>query len=337
MNYRRLGKTELKVSEVGLGALELGAAYGIGQECGEVPSEEETQALLKGATDVGITLFDTAGCYGLSEYRIGRFVRGMRQRPVITTKLMVQETNDGQYLDYATEKAYPSVRACVDHQVERSLRNLCVDAIDLMQLHGLPDGALFDEMTAALQAHVKAGRIRHLGASCGGQAIPKLAERGYCTAQLCYNLLDQTERRAGLELARQHDFGVLIRIPLALGILADKVERLDAERRARFEPFLDDLRARLPKGMTIPEAALRFVLSSLSVSACIPGTRRLRHLRQNAWAGDGWGLPAPLYEYLCRLSDEGKLPQWSWNEHYKLDWPKAAHEKNLQYCRSVDC
>jgi len=337
MNYRRFGKTGLEVSEVALGALEVGAAYGIGEECGQVPSEPEALALFQAAVDAGITLFDTAGAYGHSEARIGRFLKTTGERLVVTTKLNVSKGDDGQWLDYATERPYASIKACVDHQVEKSLRNLGVDAIDAVQLHGVPEREAFDEMTDALKANVEAGKIRFLGASCNAEQIPMLIEAGgYSTVQLAYNMLDQTERKKGLELAKEHGLGVLTRIPLALGVLADKVERLDAERRARFAPFLDDLRGRLPEGMTVPEAALRFVLSSPAVSACIPGTRRIGHVRENVKAGDGRGLPAELYDYLCGLADRGELPEWRWSEHYELDWPTGSAEQNLEYCRSVD-
>ena len=98
MNYRPLGKTGLEVSEVGLGALELGAAYGIGEECGQIPSDEEAAELLQAAVEAGINLFDTAGIYGLSEHRIGRFLLTTRQRVIVTTKLNVGERN-GKKLD----------------------------------------------------------------------------------------------------------------------------------------------------------------------------------------------------------------------------------------------
>jgi len=335
VNYRRFGKTELLVSEVGLGAL--GAAYGIGQESGVVPSEQEAMEVFRAAVKAGITLFDTAGAYGLSERRIGKFLRATGSKLVITTKLAVRPSGDGRWLDYATERAFPTVRACVDHQVEKSLRNLGVEAIDVEQLHGVPDGAVFDELTEALEANVAAGKIRFLGASCGGADVPRLIEAGcYSTVQLCYSMLDQTERSTGLRLAKEHDLGVLVRTPLALGVLADKLERLDGERRARFGPFLDELRSRLPEGMSVPEAALRFVLSSPEVSSVIPGSKRASHVLENARAGDGRGLPRELHAYLCGLADAGKLPKWSWFEHYQRDWPGGAKEKNLALCRSVD-
>jgi len=337
MKQRRFGKTEIQVSEVALGALEMGAKYGIGEECGEVPAEEEAHELLRAALDNGITLFDTAGVYGLSEYRIGTFLKGTSQRPTLTTKLNVRKADDGGWLDYATEYSYPTIRDCVDHQVQRSLHNLGVDTIDVMQLHGLPPDEAFDEVTSTLQAHVDAGRIRFLGASCGGAQVPKLVEAGnYSTLQLQYNILGQGERHEGLELAQKHDLGVIIRIPLALGVLADKVERLDPERRARFEPFLNELRSRLPEGMSIPEAALRFVLSHPAVAAPLVGTRRVRHLEENARAGDGAGLPQELLDWLYGLEERGELPEWSWADHFNNDWPEGSAEANLELCRSVD-
>ena len=337
MNQRRFGKTELQVSEVGLGALEIGAKYGIGEECGEIPSEDATMELFRAALDAGVTLFDTAGIYGLSEFRIGQFLKTVSERPVLTTKLNVRAGPDGQWLDYATELPYPTVRECVDHQVRKSLHNLGVDHIDVMQLHGLPPDEVFDEVTDALSDHVRAGRIGFLGASCGGAQVPRLVETSaYSTLQLQYNILQQDERNDGFKLAQEHDLGVLIRIPLALGVLADKVERLDEERRARFAPFLDELRSKLPAGMSVPEAALRFVLSNSAVSSALVGTRRVAHIRANAQAGDGQGLPPELCEFLYGLSERGELPQWSWAEHYELDWPADSSAANLELCRSVD-
>jgi aryl-alcohol dehydrogenase-like predicted oxidoreductase len=323
---------------VALGALEIGAKYGIGEECGEVPGEEEAQELLRAAWEAGITLFDTAGIYGLSEQRIGRLLRTIEGRPVVTTKLAVRVSEGGEFQDYATERPFDSVRACVDHQVERSLENLGLDAIDVMQLHGLPgDEDVFGEMVEVLKDHVGAGRIQFLGASCGGTQVPRLIEAGcFSTVQFSYNALEQSERKGGFDLAEAHDLGVLIRSPLALGVLADKVERLDAERRARFEPNLDEFRSRLPDGMTVPEGALRFILSSPAVTSVLTGTRREVHIRENARAGDGRGLPEDVYRWLLELDERGELPEWSWSEHYQKDWPSNALEDNLELCRSVD-
>lgn len=337
MEKRRFGKTELQVSEVALGALEMGAKYGIGEECGEVPPETEVNELLAASLDAGINLFDTAGIYGLSEYRIGQFLRGGAERPILTTKFNIRKSDDGQWLDYATERPFATVRACVDHQVRRSLKNLGVDYVDVMQIHGLPPEEAFDEVTAALTEHVEAGRIRFLGASCGAANIPQLVAAGvYSTLQMQFNILEQKERHTGLPLAREHDLGVIIRIPLALGVLADKVDRLDAERRARFEPFLDELRSRLPAGMTVPEAALRFVLSESQVAAPLVGTRRVKHIRENARAGDGKALPSEVLSWLHGLDERGELPEWSWADHYNNDWPSNSGPDNLELCRSVD-
>lgn len=339
MNERRLGRTELKVSELGLGALEIGAAYGIGEECGEVPGEEEAVALLRCAMESGVTLFDTAGVYGLSEYRIGRFLATTDWRPVLTSKLMVRRGEEGQWLDYATERPYESIGSCVDHQVQRTLRNLGVDTLDVMQLHGYPadDGDLLEGMIDALKAHVGAGRIRFLGASCTGQQVPDMVERGcFATVQLCYNLFDQSERERGLKLAADHDLGVLLRSPMALGVVADKRQRMEEARRRPFDAFLGELHSRLPEGMSVPEAALRFVLSQPAVSSALVGTRNPEHLRSNARAADGAGLPAEVLDWIEQQRLSGTLPEWSWSDHFRHDWPSGHAEANLQYCRSVD-
>ncbi len=338
VHQRPLGETGLTISEIGLGALEMGAKYGIGEDAGEIPSEDEAIALLRTAMESGVTFFDSAGAYGLSELRIGKFLKTTRERPVLATKLMVRPADGGRWLDYAAERPYPNVEACVDHQVERSLRNLGVGTIDLVQLHGLPEDELFDRMTAALRRHVDAGRIRVLGASCGGDAVPKLAGAGYGSVQLACNMLDQREFKSGLRLAEQHGMGVLIRIPLALGVLAGRASHIRGpdERRRRFEPLLAELQAKLPAGMTVPEAALRFLLTSPAVTSVLTGTRRGSHIQANARAGDGKGLPQEIFEWLRGLADHDGLPQWSWGEHYREDWPTNSHEANLALCRSVD-
>ncbi len=338
MNQRRLGRTGLKVSEVGLGALELGAMYGIGEDAGQVPDEAEAIGLMQEAIDAGITLFDTAGGYGLSEARIGKFLKVSRKRPVITTKLMVLEGDDGQWLDYATQRPSASIEACVDHQVERSLRNLGVDAIDVMQLHGLPKGELFLRMTAALQRHVDSGNIRFIGASCNGREIPMLAEHGYSTIQISCNMLAQKEFNEGVNLAAEYDFGVLVRSPLALGVLAGRTRHMkgDDGRKKRFAPFLDALEKKLPDGMPISEAALRFLLSSPTISGVLTGTRKGKHIRANAHAGDGAGLPEDVFNWIREAFEQNDVPQWNWSEHREHDWPSDAAESNLALCRSVD-
>ena len=337
MQFRRLGGTDLQVSAIGLGALEIGAKYGIGEECGEIPDEEAALDMMRTAVDAGITLFDTAGNYGISEYRIGRFLARAEAPLIITTKLNILEGEAGQWLDYATQRPFPSIAACIDHQVRRSLANLGVEAIDVMQWHGLPAEEVFDEATEALQKHVEAGRIRFLGASCGGSQIPRLMKAGaYSSVQLSANMLDQRERNEGFALAKEHDLGVLIRSPLALGVLAGRIDRLDEQRRSRFEPFLSELAQRLPEGMSVPEAASKFLLAHDSVTSVLCGTRRPAHIRANAQAGDGPPLPEDVLRWLHELADRDELPQWSWAEHYEKDWPSGANEANLELCRSVD-
>ena len=216
MKYRRLGRTGLKVSVVGLGTWQFGG------EWGRAFTQAEVDRLLGHGAELGINLIDTAECYGdhLSEALIGRAIRGQRERWIVATKFGHKfHSNFTRTLHYSAAE--------VLEQLEASLRALDTDTIDLYQMHSAKDAA-FDQpdLWEMLSRQVQAGKIRHVGLSispndnlyqtAGASAV------GAETIQVVYNRLDRAPEAAVLPTCQAQDLGVLARVPLASGLLTGK-------------------------------------------------------------------------------------------------------------------
>ena len=304
MNERRLGRTGLSVSEIGYGAWGIGGSQWLGAE------DQESLKALNRAVDEGVNFIDTALAYGRghSEQLVGKVVRERSERIVVASKIppknLTWPAPDG--LD--PEETFPAahVRKCT----ERSLSNLGMDAIDVMQFHVWSDewvgrGSWLDE----IQALKDEGKIRFFGVSINdhqpSNAI-KLIETGMVdTVQVVYNVFDQSPEDELLAACARHDVGVIVRVPFDEGALTgrigpgaefpegdfrneyfrdDRLEQVDEH----VEAILSDLALEREQ---LPEVALRYVLSRPEVSTVIPGMRTVRNVERNAAIGDGAGLP----------------------------------------------
>lgn len=281
MEYRTLGRTELRVSEIGLGALEIGRDWGIQIE-GDFGRPDDAAAikLVHAAIDAGINFIDTAPAYQLSEERIGRAIQGRRDSVILATKAGEHYSDErGFWHDYSRE----GIRA----SIEQSLRRLQIDTIDLLQIHSAnPDVIERGETLQEMQRWQKSGHVRFLGMSGGpSDAAAAMQHGGYDTVQVPYNLLDREAEKEAFPLAREHNVGVIIMIPLAHGALTAKRHHLapDDPQAARVErlAFLER------PGQTLVEAGLRFVLANPVVSTVIAGTRKPENLRSNLEAANG--------------------------------------------------
>lgn len=297
MNYRRLGRTELMVSEVGFGGLPIG-----GLRWGDV-RDEESLAALRRAYDLGTTFFDTADIYGRghSEELIGQALGEVRPHVVIATKAGM-DFYHGEPVRNDFSPAY------IRSAVERSLVRLRTDYIDLLQLHNPPqklakDPATWDELRT-LQAE---GKLRYFGVSCrtanDARAYIRAAEaagnpRAFGdTLQVAYNILDQeaAEKDVFVEAHRQ-DWGIISRVPLASGALTGKYGatyrfpandfRADwpAERLAETARRVEALRFLATPERTLPQAAIAFCLSQPPVSTVITGAKTPAQVEENAAA-----------------------------------------------------
>lgn len=294
MKYRRLGSTELKVSVIGLGTWQLGG------EWGKDFSLDEVCDLFAHAKGLGINLVDTAECYGdhLSESLIGQAIRGQRDAWILATKF------GHHYHGHLHRSEHWSV-ADVLQQLEESLIALRTDYIDLYQFHSGGD-AFFDQddLWTMLDKQVCAGKIRFLGNSIGDTRsdyqVMRSRDVGVSVIQVAYNLLDRGFEDSISEQAKAMDLGVLVREPLANGLLSGKyqlgtvfVDENDWRSSAWTEETLksrlievDRLRRddRTDRDSMV-ERALSWVLNNHAVSSVIPGCKSIEQLEVSAAAG----------------------------------------------------
>lgn len=303
---RTLGAgTGLEVTAVGLGLWAVA-----GSEWGD-HDDRATLEAIDAALDRGVSFFDTADKYGdgKSEELLGHALRGRRDQVVIATKI------GWEGFDWDAKRSrYDSV-AKVREDVQGSLRRLQTDVIDVLQCHidfDEPNTPVFLEAFRALQDE---GTIRAWGVSTG--ELARLEQFDGCdTLQVDYSILNRTPERELLPRCAERGIGVIVRGPLAMGLLADKFSAGDTFAADDFrrewtsdpvqrEQFLADLavverlREVVPAGQTMAELALRFVLSNPVVSAVIPGAKDGAQARANAAAG----LLPPLTEDEQRAVD----------------------------------
>ncbi len=307
MRTRPFGPDSVAVSEVGLGCWQIG-----GDQWGAV-SDAEALATLHAAADAGITFFDTADVYGAgrSETLVGRF---RRERPAaglfVATKLGRFSTPG------LPDNCTP---ANMRSHTEASLKRLGVDALDLTQLHCVPQPILErGEVFGVLRNLQNEGKIRRWGASVESTAEARvcLAEPGLASLQVIFNVYRQTPITAIFDECRAKGVAVVVRLPLASGLLAGKYtlattfaandhrtfnrngEKFNVGETFAglgFEPGLavtDKLRALVPPGVTMAQMALKWCLSFPAVTTIIPGARNPAQAAANAAVSDLPELPA---------------------------------------------
>lgn len=317
MKYRFFPALQREVSEIGLGTWQLG-----GTEWGDVP-EDQALATLSAAADAGVNFFDTADIYGLgrSETLIGQFLRSRsdRDRFVVATKL-------GRHPQPGWPENFQP--AFVRRHTEESLRRLGVDVIDLTQTHCLPmeDIRRYGVFDTLRQLRDE-GKIRAFGASVESvdEALQCLEEEGMASLQIIFNIFRQKPIDTVFDKAREKGVALIIRLPLASGLLAGTLSRQrvfpandhrffnrDGQRFNVGETFaglpfekglelVDKLRPWVPAGMTMAQMALRWCLDFEAVTTVIPGAKRPEQARANASASDLPPLPPLLHNRLGRF------------------------------------
>ena len=298
MQKRTLGRTGWQVSEIGFGA------WGIGGRDWAGADERESMAALHKALDCGIDFFDTADVYGdgLSERLIARLRRERSEPFFVATKA-------GRRLQPHTADGYNerNLRAFV----ERSLENLGTDRLDLLQLHCPPTDVYYrPEVFETLDRLVADGKIRFYGVSVEKveEALKAIEYPGVQSVQIIFNAFRLRPAELFFEEARRRKVGVIVRVPLASGLLSGKFTRTTEfaaeDHRAfnrdgagfdRGETFsgvdydtgldaVERLRPLVPRGATLAQFALRWILSFDAVSVVIPGARRAAQVEDNARA-----------------------------------------------------
>jgi len=296
MRYRRLGKTGYKVSEIGFGSWAIGGDWG--------PTDDElAMSTLHAAVDAGVTFFDTADVYGdgHSERLLARLRAERDEELVIATKVGRRGPLDA---DAYTPEA-------LRDWMERSRENFDVDRLDLVQLHCPPTDTYYrPEIFDSLQDLVDIGITASVGVSVERveEGLKAIEFPVVSSVQIIFNLFRQRPAELFLGRAHERDVGVIARVPLASGLLTGKFDldtAFDPEDHRHFnvqgdafdvgETFAgvglergvmaaDQLRARVPEGMTLGQYALRWILMHQEVSTVIPGARTPEQVEQNAAA-----------------------------------------------------
>ena len=321
MNYRPLGRTGWKVSDISFGAWAIGGAWG------EV-SEQDALAALHQAIDCGVNFIDTADVYGdgRSERLIAQLRKSRREQIVVATKA-------GRRLPRQTVDGY--TRHNLADWIEDSLRNLSTDALDLLQLH-CPPTTLFHrpEIFGILDDFVKAGKIRYYGVSVEKieEALKAIEYPNVQSVQIIFNCFRQRPADEFFEAAKRRQAGILARVPLASGLLTGKLRRdstFASDDHRNFnrhgeafdvgETFsgvdyetgleaVEQMRKLLPQGVSMSQFALRWTLMFDAVSCAIPGGKRPEQVRENCAASDLPALSKDVMQSVRRIYDEKIRP-----------------------------
>jgi aryl-alcohol dehydrogenase-like predicted oxidoreductase len=313
MELRPLGRTGLDVSAIGFGAWGIGGTLWIGAD------DAESVRALNRAIDLGVNFIDTALGYGMghSETLVGKVVRVRAETVYVATKVPPKNGLWPAPPGKPASSAFPA-RHVVDC-AEKSLWNLNVDRIDLLQLHTWQDRFLDEgDWRGALERLKAEGKVRFVGISVNdhdpGSALRAAASGIFDTVQVIYNVFDPTPARELFPLCLAHGVGVLARVPFDEGALAGAItpetkfpkgdfrnHYFGGSRKREVHERVTALRALLgTEAATLPELALRFCLSHDAVSTVIPGMRRVTSVEANAAAGDGRRLSPGLLEELGR-------------------------------------
>lgn len=317
MQSRKLGDAGFAVSEIGLGCWQLGADWGAPL------AEEAGLEILETAYKKGVTFFDTADVYGAgkSESLIGKFLKGKNDDAIrIATKFGRGDVYPDGYTEASLRKGIDASRA-----------RLGVDSLDLVQLHCIPTevmrhGAIFDWLRT-LQSE---GVIKHFGASVETveEGLMCIEQEGLLSLQVIYNLFRQKLTRELLPQAKDKGVGIIVRLPLASGILSGKFSAgtvFDEKDHRNFNrdgqhfnvgetfagvPFetgiklVAELKEMLPEGMDMAQMAQRWILDHEAVSTIIPGASKAQQIERNAAISALPPLPEALHRELVAFYDE---------------------------------
>lgn len=292
MKYRRLGKTDLKVSVVGIGTWQFGG------EWGKDFTQSEVDAIFSHSKDLGINLIDTAECYGphhMSEKFIGDYLSRHNRDDWIVASKFGHKWHDQREASWNVDD--------ILIQLEESLKALKTDYIDLYQFHsGSDDVFNHDDLWTMLDKQVQAGKIRNLGISIGANdniyQTSRATEVNAKAIQVVYNRLDQVPEEKVFPSCIEQDLGVLARVPLASGFLSGKYQPgasfHDVVRKRHQQEVIDEKlhlvekikRDEVPEGVNMATWALAWCLQHPAVTTVIPGCKNPEQVEANAKAAD---------------------------------------------------
>ncbi len=322
MQYRKLGKTDLMVSEIGHGLWGMGGWSG----SDEASSLEALRLSVKG----GCNFFDTAWAYGsgLSDKLLGKIIAEFPDKEIIVAGKVPPKNFvwPGTSENTITE-TFPKKH--VFEYVQKSLENLQVDSIDILQFHVWDDSwTENDEWKITVQDLKAQGLIKYFGLSLNRweptNGIEALKTGVVDTVQVIYNIFDQAPEDVLFPICQELNIGVIARVPLDEGGLTGKLTKdtrfSDDDWRATYfgsenlAPTVDranKLQELVPDGMTLPEMALRFTLSSPVIGTTIVGMRKEDHILANLAVSDGKGLSGKLLSDIKEHRWDREVTPWA--------------------------
>lgn len=322
MQYRELGRTGWKVSAISFGAWAIGGTWG-------TVSDRESLAALHAALEHGVNFFDTADVYGdgRSERLLAQLRRESKESFHIATKA-------GRRLDPHVTEGYN--RKNLTTFVERSLKNLETEALDLLQLHCPPTEVYYmPEVFGILDDLKQAGKLQHYGVSVEKveEALKAIEYPNVQSVQIIFNIFRQRPQDLFFAEAQRRKVGILARVPLSSGMLTGKFtkdsqfEKDDhrafnrkGEEFDRGETFsgvdydtglqaVENLRLLVPAGMSMTQMALRWILMFPAVTCAIPGGKRVDQVNENVEAADLPPLSAKTMSAIETLYNQMIKPQ----------------------------
>lgn len=308
LTKRELGKSGIRVTEIGIGLWAIG-----GDEWGPVDDENSLEAI-EAALQAGINFFDTADVYGMghSEQLLGRAMKGRREEFIVASKIgWVGFDHDAGKSRYdSTEKLIAGV--------ESNLERLGTDYLDVIQCHIDFQGPNLEYFLEGFQELQEQGKVRAYGVSTSDFDYLKTfnADGNTATLQIDYSILNRTAEKEIFPYCQEEDIGVIVRGPLAMGILTGKFtpetrfpegdfRRRWHENEDEYQIFLDDLEKvdrlrELADGRSLAQLAIQFVLAHPAVTTVIPGAKTDRQLEENVAAGK---LPPLTEEELAHIAE----------------------------------
>lgn len=328
MNFRKLGKTGFNISEISLGTWQVGGKWG------DPFNFDNAKSVLGRAADTGINFIDTADVYGdgLSEKAVGEFVKSRKERIYVATKC-------GRQLKPHTNEAYqPEV---LRKFVEGSLRNMKLEVLDLIQLHCPPTEIYYRPEIFELFNRLKEeGKILNMGVSVEKveEAMKAIEFPNVTTVQIIFNMFRQRPAELFFKEARRRDIGVIVRVPLASGLLSGKYSKgttfssndhrnfnRNGEAFDKGETFsginyetglqaVEELKKIFPGQENLAPIALRWILMFDEVSCIIPGASRPEQVTSNLQAPELPGLTPSQMQSVKEIYEKRIKPlvHYSW-------------------------
>lgn len=287
MNYRRLGNTDLSISEIGFGCMSLGTEDSINIK------------LIHQAIEGGINFFDTADLYqkGYNETTLGRALREKRNQVIVATKVGNQWKEDGSSWDWNPRKEY------ILSAVEKSLERLQTDYIDLYQMHGGTTDDPIDEVIEAFEQLQAQGKIRHYGiSSIRPNVIREYIKRSnIVSVMMQYSLLDRRPEESCLDLLYKNNISVLARSTLAKGLLIDKrAEKYLSHSAIQVQEAALSITMEAGNEFSKTTAAAGYVLNHPAIASAVIGIRTIEQLDDVVKASVNLPLPEKTIEGLAK-------------------------------------